>query len=228
MSNESYNNFCPIAMACEIIEPRWTLLVLCEMWSGSTRFNEIRRGVPGMSPTLLSKRLKEMENQSLITREEDHNSGTVNYKITSIADELMPIIYNLGKWAHRNIDSEVTLENLDSKLLMWNIRRKVDASKLPSRKTVIQFIFPELDKNRDFWLIHKPGFTVDLCTKDPAFDVNLYVKSDLKTLTAVWIGLAKLSEQITDKNIVLIGDENIAKKIGDWLVRSAFAPKCMY
>ena len=61
MSNDSYNQFCPIAMACEIIEPRWTLLILCEMLSGSTRFNEIRRGVPGMAPTLLSTRLKGME-----------------------------------------------------------------------------------------------------------------------------------------------------------------------
>jgi len=197
------------------------------MYNGSTRFNEIRRGVPGMSPTLLSKRLKEMEFQNLLNRDENTTTGTVNYQLTTVAHELMPIVYDLGKWAHRNIDSEITLENLDSKLLMWNVRRKIDAQKLPNKRTVIQFIFPELEKNKVFWLVHKPGFTIDLCTKDPAYDVDLYVKADLKTLTAVWIGLAKLTEEINRKNIVLIGDKLIASSISDWLVRSAFAPRDM-
>lgn len=214
-------------MACEVLEPRWTLLILCEMYNGSTRFNEIRRGVPGMSPTLLSKRLKEMEFQNLLNRDEDTSKGVVNYKLTDIAHELMPIVYDLGKWAHRNIDSEITLENLDSKLLMWNIRRKVDAQNFPNKRTVIQFIFPELEKNKNFWLVHKPGFAIDLCTKDPAHDVDLYVKADLKTLTAVWIGLAKLTEEIANKSIVLIGNQQIAESISEWLVRSSFAPRNM-
>ena len=92
MTAKSYNLFCPLAMACEIVEPRWTLLILAEMASGSTRFNEIRRGVPGISPTLLSKRLKEMEAQGLVERLEDHARGTVDYLRTPLAVELEPAI----------------------------------------------------------------------------------------------------------------------------------------
>jgi len=224
MSLHSYKQFCPIAKACEVIEPRWTLLILCEMWSGSSRFNEIRRGVPGMSPTLLSTRLKGMEDLGLITREENSSNGNIDYKITEIGEELSPIVFALGKWAHRNIDADVTLEKLDAKLLMWNVRRKIDISKFTPSKKVIQFVFPELDKDkRNYWLISKPGCSVDLCTKDPGFDVDLYINADLKALTSAWLGLSKLESEIRDKKIALIGDKKLASSIGQWMVRSSFA-----
>jgi DNA-binding HxlR family transcriptional regulator len=114
--------FCPIAMACEVVEPRWTMLILSEMWCGATRFNEIRRGVPGISPTLLSKRLKAMETQGLIERLEDPAKGTVDYIRTPRAIELDPVLELLGDWAYRNIEPEVALNNLKPDYLMWNLR----------------------------------------------------------------------------------------------------------
>lgn len=219
----SYNQFCPIAKACEVLEPRWTLLILCEMWSGSSRFNEIKRGVPSMSPSLLSKRLKGMEDLGLITREEQ--DGNIDYKITAVGDELGPIVFALGKWAHRNIDAEVTLEKLDAKLLMWNVRRKIDMSQFTTTKKVIQFVFSELEKDqRNFWLIYKPGCTVDLCTRDPGFEVDLFVKAELKALTSVWIGLSEFACELQKKKIILLGDKALARTIDQWMVRSAFAP----
>jgi DNA-binding HxlR family transcriptional regulator len=131
MSADGYNQFCPVAKACEVLEPRWTLLILCEMWSGSTRFNDIRRGVPGMSPTLLSKRLKQMEQHGLIQRSQADGGGDIAYTTTAIATELEPIVHALGAWAHRNVDADVTLEKLDARLLMWNMRRKIDVDALP-------------------------------------------------------------------------------------------------
>ncbi len=226
MTQHSYNQFCPIAKACELLEPRWTLLILCEMWSGSSRFNEIRRGVPGMSPTLLSTRLKGMEENGLITREKNSKSGNIDYKITDVGQELSPIVFALGQWAHKNVDANVTLEKLDAHLLMWNVRRKIEASRLPKCKTIIQFIFPELSKQkRHYWLIAKPGFSVDLCTKDPGFDVDLCVSADLKALTSVWLGLSQMQPEIDQKKIVLLGDKTLASTIDHWLKRSAFAKK---
>lgn len=224
MSQNSYNQFCPIAKACEVLEPRWTLLIMCEMWSGSSRFNEIRRGVPGMSPTLLSKRLKGMEEQGLINRSENSKTGHIDYKITEIGQELSPIVFALGKWAHRNIDADVTLEKLDAKLLMWNVRRKIDFSKFTSQKKVIQFVFSELPKEkRSFWLISRPDTSIDLCTKDPGFDVDLYINADLRALTSVWLGLSKMNDEILEKKIKLVGDQTLAFTINEWMVRSAFA-----
>jgi DNA-binding HxlR family transcriptional regulator len=225
MASEGYNQFCPVAKACELLEPRWTLLLLCEMWAGSTRFNEIRRGVPGMSPTLMSKRLREMEERGLVIRTENPSTGDINYTTTHVADELESIVHALGEWAHRNVDAEVTLENLDARLLMWNMRRKIDPTGLPrARRSVIEFIYPELPRDeRSFWLIARPGMPVDLCSIDPGHNVDLFIQADLKAMTSAWMGLSSLDAEIARGTISLTGDMSIAASLENWLVRSSYA-----
>ena len=225
MSNDGYNQFCPVSKACEIIEPRWTLLILCEMSCGSTRFNEIRRGVPAMSPTLMSKRLKELELRGIINRTEDQSTNEIHYTMTQMGNELQPIIQALGKWAHRNIDANVTLEKLDARLLMWNMRRKINTVTFPKhRRTVIQFTYAELpaDEQR-YWIIAKPGTAVDLCSVDPGFDVDLYINADLKAMTSAWMGHSTLRAQIGAEKIVMIGNRTLADTIDHWMVRSSMA-----
>ena len=225
MSNDSYGQFCPIAKACEVLEPRWTLLILCELWSGSTRFNEIRRGVPGMSPTLLSKRLKEMEARGLVRRSENQAGGDIAYTTTEIAADLQPIIDALGAWAHRNIDAEVTLEHLDARLLMWNMRRKIKTDAWSDkRRTVVQFTYPELPRSeQSYWVIAKPGAPVDLCLIDPGHDVDLYISADLKAMTSAWMGHSSFQSEISHNKISFIGDKFLAATLTDWVGRSSFA-----
>ncbi len=220
-----YSQFCPVSKACQLIEPRWTLQILCEMWLGSTRFNDIRRGVPRMSPTLLSRRLKDMERQGLIERSQGRFTKDVTYTTTVFANELQAIVFELGKWAHRNVDAEVSLDNLDAKLLMWNMRRKVDTAALPAkRQSVVQFIYPELPpQERNYWLIAKPGIPVDLCLIDPGHDVNLYITADLHAMASAWIGHSTLQNEIAKEKIKLIGDRALANSIENWMVRSAYA-----
>lgn len=224
MSSDCYDSFCPVAKACEIIEPRWTLLILCELSHGATRFNEIRRGVPGISPTLLSKRLKEMERNGLVRRVEMH-AGEPGYTTTAMAEELKPVVQALGKWAHRNIDKDVSLEKLDARLLMWNMRRKIDTATLPGGKTtVIQFTYPELpETERNYWLVARPGRPVDLCLLDPDHDVDLFIRADLKAMTSAWMGWSSLRAEIDKTNIVLIGDRKLIATLDEWMVRSSFA-----
>jgi DNA-binding HxlR family transcriptional regulator len=225
MSTEGYNNFCPIAKACEVLEPRWTMLILCEMWFGSQRFNDIRRGVLGMSPTLLSKRLKEMQQRGLITRAVDKVSGEITYQTTPITEDLRPIVEALGLWAHRNIDAAVTLEKLDARLLMWNMRRRIDCSVLPAgRRTVVQITYPELPEDqRCYWLIARPGAAVDLCSVEPGFEVDLYITADLRAMTAAWMGHSTLAAEITRGKIVLDGSTFLIRSIERWMVRSMYA-----
>ena len=224
MSSDCYDSFCPVATACDIIEPRWTLLILCELSHGATRFNEIRRGVPGISPTLLSKRLKEMEHHGLVRRIEI-GTGEPGYTTTPMADELKPVVQALGKWAHRNIDKEVSLEKLDARLLMWNMRRKIDASALPPNKTtVIQFTYPELaESERHYWLLARPGQPVDLCLLDPGHDVDLFIRADLKAMTSAWMGWSSLRTEIDANRIALIGDRKLTATVEKWMVRSSYA-----
>ncbi|MCA0042545.1 winged helix-turn-helix transcriptional regulator [Celeribacter litoreus] len=224
MSDSNYPKFCPVAMAASLLEPRWTMLLLCEMWSGSTRFNEIQRGVPGMSPGLLSKRLKEMEMNGLVVRSGGGPGAHAEYLTTPLADELEPLIRGLGEWAHRNIDCEASLQTLDARVLMWNIRRKIDLLQLPKRKSVIQFILKnEPDDTVNYWLVAKPGEETDLCYTDPKFDVDLFVVCELRALTAAWMGHSTFEAEIDSGRISLTGHDLMERTLTKWLIRSSFA-----
>ncbi len=223
----SYGQFCPVAKACEILEPRWTVLILMVILGGTSRFNEIRRGVPGVSPTLLAKRLRDLEAQNLVERVADRANGAIDYVPTKAAVQLDPIIDALGRWAHRNIDGDVTLQHLDARLLMWNIRRKLNAAALPQRRTVIRFDYVDAKQSeRIYWLIVTPRAPVELCFTDPRFDVDLYVEASLRALTSYWIGYSSLSSEIANDRIRLIGDQLLIRTIDKWLVRSSFAEAC--
>ncbi|OSQ50564.1 HxlR family transcriptional regulator [Marivita geojedonensis] len=223
MLEANYPKFCPVAMAASLLEPRWTMLLLCEMWSGSTRFNEIQRGVPGMSPGLLSKRLKEMEANGLVARQAD-SQGRAEYLTTALADELEPLIRGLGEWAHRNIDCEVSLQNLDARLLMWKIRGKIDRLQLPKPKCVIQFVLNDApNETANYWLVAKPGEETDLCYTDPKFDVDLFVVCELRALTSAWMGHTTFEKEIDAGRITLTGHDLMERTLTKWLMRSSFA-----
>ena len=221
---EIHATFNLIVKASEILEPRWTLAILTEMWCGSTRFNEIRRGVPGISPTLLSKRLKELEEHGLVKKLEDKATGTIEYIRTEKAIALEPAIDLLGEWAHSNIEAEVSLSNINPGYLMWGLRRKIDGSHLPERRVVIRFRFSDVKPSEStFWLIYKPGQAVDLCVSDPSFDVDLYIEAEAKALAAAFMGWSTFEEEIASERVMLTGDPLLTRTIDRWLVRSSYA-----
>ena len=191
MTQGSYRQFCPVAMAAEILCTRWTVVLLREFVAGSTRFNDLRRGVPRMSPALLSQRLKELETAGIICREPSaREPGVLEYHLTDAGRELKPVVEAFGIWGQRWVDAELSLQHLDVSLLMWDMRRNLDPTPMPKRRSVIQFHYPELPPaQRSWWLLVGPAIGVDLCSVDPGFDVDLYVSTDLRTMTAIWMGL---------------------------------------
>lgn len=224
MTDRSYHQFCPTAAACAILEPRWTMLVLCEVANASSRFSDIQRGVPGMSPSLLSRRLSEMLENGLLRREQVAETGHWRYFATDAGNQLVPLIREIGAWAHRNLDPEVTLSQLDDKLLMWNIRRRVRTMGFPDRRVVVEFILQTPGSpDKKYWLIMRPGCETDLCSIDPKFDVDLYVVSDLRSLTSAWMGHSTYSAEQAKGRLQLIGDRRLAETFTDWLVRSPLA-----
>ncbi|MBC9034901.1 helix-turn-helix transcriptional regulator [Sphingomonas sp. JC676] len=219
MTQGSYKQFCPVAMAAEILCTRWTIVLLREMFAGSTRFNDLRRGVPRMSPALLSQRLKELECAGIVRRE-----ASQEYRLTEAGLELQPIIEAFGIWGQRWVESDLSLEHLDAQLLMWDMRRNLDPTPLPAARTVIQIAYPELpDARRRWWLLVDPNQGVDLCSIDPGFDVDLYVSADLRAMTAVWMGYETVRHAIDRQKLIVTGDPRIADQMQRWLGLSPFA-----
>lgn len=231
MAQSGYKQFCPLAMASEIICTRWTLMLLRELLLGTSRFNDLRRGLPRVSPALLSKRLRDLELAGVVRRVAAHEgSETLEYRLTEAGQALKPVVDAVGDWGHRWVTTEATLANLDVSLLMWNMRRNIDVEPMPRRRTVIQIIYPELEPSRrNWWLIIEPGSGVDLCSDPPGFDVDLYVTTDLKTMTEIWMGYASAARARAEDRILLTGDRKLAASFETWVGASRFAQmdKCV-
>src|SRR5690606_25228983 len=124
--------------------------------------------------------------------------------------ELEPIVAAFGIWGQRWVDSDLSLQKLDAPLLMWDMRRGLDARPLPPRRTVILFRYPELgEADRRWWLVIDPGRAIDLCSVDPGHDVDLYVQSDLRTMTAIWMGYDTVRNALDRGRLDLTGDPAI-------------------
>lgn len=213
-----YGQFCPVAMAAELLATRWTLVLLGEMLSGSTRFNEIRRGVPRMSSALLVKRLRELEAAGVLLR-----CGS-EYLLTGAGRDLAPIVQGLGRWALRWVDTDCSLANLDARLLMWNMRRNLRPDPMPARRVVVEFCYPELPVDqRRFWLIVVPGSPVDLCSIDPGHEIDLLVTADLRSMTSAWMGMSLFDEELGERHIELDGDPLLSACFISWVGQSGLA-----
>lgn len=218
-----YKQFCPVSMASEVICTRWTMVLLRELVAGSTRFNDLRRGVPKMSPSLLSKRLKDLEEAGVVERRPvPGEPGVMDYHLTPAGRDLRGVVEAVGFWGQKWIESSLSLRNLDPSLLMWDMRRNLNPAPLPKRRTVIQFLYPELPASKKlWWLVVEPHGEVDLCWSDPGFDIDLYVTTDLRTMTAIWMGLTTVAREAP--RLSLEGDRQMRDTMQVWLGLSPFA-----
>ena len=225
MTIGSYRQFCPVAMAAEILCTRWTVVLLRELIAGSTRFNELRRGVPRMSPALLSQRLKDLEAAGILARiSSASDRGAFEYQLTAAGRELRPIVEAFGIWGQRRIEADLSLQHLDVQLLMWDMHRNLNTTPMPARRSVVQFAYPKLPAaQRLWWLIVEPKEGVDLCSVDPGFDVDLYVSVDLRTMTSIWMGLDTVRAALADRRMMLTGSRQLASAMQSWLGLSPFA-----
>lgn len=225
MAEGSYKQFCPVAMGSEILGSRWTIVLLRELLTGSTRFNDLRRGVPRMSPALLSKRLKDLEEAGIVKRVPSAADPDVfEYHLTESGQELRPVVMAVGNWGARWVRSELSLENLDPNLLMWDMRRCMNPDPMPRKKSTVQFTYGDLPANqRKYWLIVEPGRDVDVCSVDPGNDVDLYVNSDLRSMTEIWMGLKTVGGAVDSGEMQLVGNPELERNMQTWLGLSPFA-----
>lgn len=226
MAQRPYGLICPISLACEILEPRWTIQILAEIWNGSTRFNDIRKGVGNISSAILSKRLKEMEVLGLVERIEDKAAGTIDYFRTEKAINLEPAMNALAEWAQRNIDAETALSGADASTIMWAVRRLIVIAKLPRRRAVIRFHFRDDPPPRysHYWLVVESGASFpELCSLDPGRDVDLYVETDVVSLGAIIEGRSNIEREKERGSFFLSGNPVLVRSLHRWLRTSAYA-----
>jgi len=204
----------------ELLDERWTMLVIRELVLGSQHFNDLRRGLPRMSPTLLSKRLQQLERAGVIERHDTDRE--VRYVLTEAGHELRTVVEAVGMWGVRWI-GELGDEDLDPKLLLWDMHRNVDSSALPSGRTVLEFVFADAPRNaRRWWLVLEPD-DVDVCDIDPGFGVDVSVHTSLRVMTRVWRGDIGWYDAIRSAALELHGPEQLRRSVPEWFAPSGFA-----
>lgn len=220
---KGYGQFCPIAKACEALGERWTLLLIRELLCGSHRYNDFKRGLPLISPTMLSQRLNTLVERGLIERKRSNDQRNWEYHLTQAGRELEPIVMSLGEWGARWVRSQMSKNDLSVELLMWDMRRTINSSALPQRRTVLHFEFKDLDKKYKNWWMLAESNNIDLCVDDPGFDSDVTFISDLKTMTQLWLGDTTLSKARSSGKLDVSGSSGLMRNIPKWLVFSGFS-----
>jgi DNA-binding HxlR family transcriptional regulator len=218
-----YGQFCTVARGAEVLGEAWTPLVVRELLCGSRRFNELRRGVPRMSPTLLTQRLRKLEEMGVIARR--RAKGAWEYHLTPAGEELRPIVVGLGHWGARWIGSRLKRDQLDAGFLMWDIRRFARMDRFPpARRVVIHFRFVDAPRGEKAWWLVVDKGSADLCRDDPGHELDVVVESTVRALTDVWTGESEPRTEIEAGRLKVQGAARDGRALWSWIGQSAFAP----
>jgi DNA-binding HxlR family transcriptional regulator len=217
-----YGQFCPIAKAAEILGDPWAILIVRELLLGADKFSRLQRGLPRISPTVLTTRLKELETNGVITRRPISGKRGHDYRLTPAGRELAGIIDAYAVWGMRWARDAMEQDDLDVTLLMFDMQRRIDTSALPDGETVLQFHFPDLAQFGRWWLICS-GPEVDLCYEDPGKDVNCYITSPSRLLIEAWMGDVQLKTALQSDQFQIVGDSQLRRSFTRWFIRSSVA-----
>jgi DNA-binding HxlR family transcriptional regulator len=218
----SHGQFCTVARSAEVLCERWTPLVLRELLCGSRRFNDLHRGVPRMSSSLLAQRLRRLEEFGVVRRTAVGNVW--EYGLTAAGEDLRPIIMALGHWGAQWIGQRLRKDELDAGLLMWDVRRSVRVDEFPPQPVVIHFRFRDGRAGERRWWLVVEDKAADLCRDDPGRDVTLVVDATVRALTEVWAGDRQPGEATASGELRVEGARRDATRLWQWLGASAFAP----
>ena len=217
-----YGQFCPIAKAAEVIGERWTLLILRELLLGTTRFNDFQRALSQISPTLLTKRLNQLNEDGLLIKKQPEPRRTEYYP-TAATRELAPVIMGLGEWGMKWARGQMTDEEMDVELLMLEFKRRTDRANLPGGRIVIRFHFTDLDEFAHWWIVFETDDSRELCIRNHGMEVDLHITSEVCALVDFWAGDTTIPQAVKDGRVRLAGNPVLRKTISTWLPKSLMA-----
>ena len=216
----SYAQYCPVAKASEILGDRWTLLIVREMLGGACGFNELQRGLPGISRSVLTDRMRSLERAEIVERRTGPSGKTLEYRLTPAGRDLQPVVQALGEWGVTWSFTDPHPDELDPDLLIVWMARRVDREQLPSDRTVVQFDFR--NPARRYWMVLEPA-EVSVCLQHPGFDVDLEVRVNTATLYRVYLGRVELGGAMRAGDLTLNGPTALQRAFARWFTWSWFA-----
>jgi DNA-binding HxlR family transcriptional regulator len=214
--SSTYGQYCPLALAAEVLCRRWSVLIVSRLLGGCSTFNEIHRGVPRISPSLLSTRLAELEHAGVARRRKGRGENRHRYELTDAGRDLADVIQTMAVWG-QFWSRDMNLDDLDPAFLAWSMQSRMNVDSMPPGRTVIEFEFTGThDEFRRFWLVSEDG-RIDMCLKHPGYETDLFVQADLLRFIETWRGFRDLRAEIRSRNIRLTGSRRLMRAFPDWL-----------
>ncbi len=217
-----YRQYCPVARAAEVLADRWTPLILRELLAGLSHFNQIERGLPGISRSLLASRLRHLGDCGVVERVTGNKPHATEYLLTNAGRDLQHVVDSLGAWGVKWAFGDPKPEELDPVLLVWKIKRRIRMDLLPRQRVVIEFEFSGR-RGRRLWLVLQAQES-SVCLKPPGFDPDLIVRADLALFYRVWLGYVDYDAAVRSGGIVVDGAPTLARRFSRWLMWSPMAP----
>ncbi|XOV78780.1 MAG: winged helix-turn-helix transcriptional regulator [Aestuariibacter sp.] len=218
----SYSQFCPIAKAMEVLGEKWTLLIVRELLMGTTRFNVFQRGLSQISPTLLTKRLQQLEDSGLLFKKRIPGQKGHEYFPTKACQELLPLIEQIGVWGMRWARHQLQEDDFDLGLLMLYMERSILPDKLIGNETVIRFNFCDIDDFPTWWIVVN-GDDIDVCVQDPGKEVDVYFNVSVRVMCELWMGDISYKKAVADGKLTLVGPKALTHHVEDWIKPSMFS-----
>ena len=217
-----YGQYCPIALATEILGERWTILVVMALADGVDRFSDLQRALPRISASTLTNRLRTLEDAGVLYRVTLNENVGSTYHLTLAGEELGQIVYSLGTWGQR-WGRDLETNDLDPHHLMWSIHLRLNLDIMPDGRTTIGFVFTDVPVDKRYFWIVVNGATVDACLKNPGFEEDLVIRSSIQSFVDAWRGFSSLREEINCGRISVMGPKKLVKAFPDWLLLSMLA-----
>jgi DNA-binding HxlR family transcriptional regulator len=217
-----YGQYCPVARALEIVGDRWTLLIVRDFLTGTRHFNDLVRGLPGISRPLLSERLNRLEWAGVIEKHQRGGRRSTEYRLTRAGEELLDVVEALMEWGAVWAFGEPREDELDPILLLWWMRSRVHAEQLPQERVVVQFDFRGAHQG-SYWLILKED-DVSVCLSDPGFDVDVLVTADLAVFFQLWLGRLSYAEALNGDGLEVDAIPSLRRAFPGWFAWSHSAP----
>ena len=214
---KSYGQFCPVAKAAELFCERWTPLIVRDLAFGASRFSELQRGVPLMSPTLLSRRLKQLEAEGVVERRRSSTGKSWTYHLTPAGVEFVPLVETLGVWGQRWSRRQLAEGEIDLGLLLWTLERSVKANAFGKERAVIHLQFSDQPAGKDRWWFVNHKEECELCLEDPGYEVDLYLTCSLPDMIYLVRGDLTLATAVSTDRLDVAGTSPVKKKLPDWL-----------
>lgn len=218
-----YGQYCPVAHALEVVGERWTLLIIRDLILGTKHFNDLERGLPGISRGLLSKRLRQLEQAGVIEKHLNSGRKSTEYHLTAAGYALEQVIEALLTWGTQWVFDDPRPEDLDSGLLMWWMHKRVHVERLPAGRTVVQFNFYGAER-ATYWLMLTTE-EVNLCLTDPGFECDMFITADVASFFKIWLGRISYQDALYTNTVKIDAAPHLIRAFPTWFALSAAAPE---